>query len=105
MKLENVGEIIASRTFVLQRENEPTSEVHVLLGRPQRDGADFFCPHQIKGVGLEVVRSVYGVDAFQAIQLSISLLQFEVGMLQKEMNGNLSWEGGEVTDFGFPTVG
>ena len=104
MKLENIGEIIASRTFVLQRENEPTSEV-MCCWAGLNAMAGFLLPSPDQGSRSRGGSFRLRSRRIQAIQLSISLLQFEVGMFQKEMNGNLSWEGGEVTDFGFPTVG
>jgi len=36
LKLESVGELIATRTLTLRQENGATSEIMVLLGKPQQ---------------------------------------------------------------------
>jgi hypothetical protein len=53
MKLENVGEVIASRKLSLAQQEGPPSEVLVLLGKPQKTPGfdDFYCPYQITGAG------------------------------------------------------
>jgi hypothetical protein len=68
MKLDSVGELMASRTLTIQGDGIATSEVTVLLGKPQRwrDQVDYFCPYQIKGAGDEKIRYTVGVDSFQA---------------------------------------
>ena len=73
MKLETVGDVMATRK--LQVLAEPEHEVLVKLGRPQPspDGpqsGEYFCRFQITGVGDERVRYAAGVDAFQAIELA-----------------------------------
>jgi hypothetical protein len=104
VKLENVGEVIATRSLVLNRPGESASEVTVLLGKPLSDGEQFYCPYQIKGAGDEKVRCAYGIDAFQALQLAHSILGVQLDVLHKELGGRLRWESGEENDFGFPSL-
>jgi hypothetical protein len=103
LKLENVGEIIATRTLTLDRPGGPASAATVSLGKPLPDGEQFCCPYQIKGAGDEKVRCAYGVDAFQALQLALSILGVQLEELNKELGGRLRWELGERNDFGFPS--
>ena len=72
LKLESVGELIATRTLTLRQENGATSEIMVLLGKPQQlpKHEDYYCPYQIKGAGDEKVRYTCGVDSFQALHLA-----------------------------------
>jgi len=104
LKLENVGEVVATRTLVLARDGDAAVAVTVLLGKPQAEGGDYYCPYQIKGAGDEKVRCAYGVDAFQALQLALSILGVELEVLNKELGGRLRWECGDKNDFGFPSL-
>ncbi len=51
LKLENVGDVLATRTLVLERDDELQGAATVLLGRPRAHGEEFYCPYQIKGAG------------------------------------------------------
>jgi len=102
LKLENVGDVIATRTLLLGRDGEAAAAV--LLGKPQAHGEEFYCPYQIKGVGDEKVRYAFGVDAFQALQLALSILGVQLEVLNKELGGRLRWECAEKDDFGFPRL-
>jgi len=104
VKLESVGEVIATRTLLLLRDNTAALEVLVLLGKPQAgpDHQYFYCPYQVKGVGEEKMKSVYGIDAFQALQLTLSILGVELEVLNKELGGKLRWDRDDKRGFGFP---
>jgi hypothetical protein len=104
MKLSNIGDVIASRSLMLNSDDGTKSEVLALLGKPLQDGRDFYCPYQIKGAGDEKVRGSYGIDAIQALHLAIRNLGVEVEVLNKELGGKLRWESGDVADFGFPAI-
>ena len=101
MKLDDVGEVIATRTLKLAKEQNK-SEILVLLGKPRQlpDHSDYFCPYQIKGAGRENVRYACGIDPVQALILAISTLGVELAVLNKELGGALSWEGDP--NLGFP---
>jgi hypothetical protein len=104
LKLESVGESVATRTLTLHREDGTISAINVLLGRPQQlpDHVDYFCPYQIKGAGDEKVRYACGVDPLQALQLALSTLGVELEVLNKELGGKLRWECDDKGGLGFP---
>jgi hypothetical protein len=104
MKLEGVGEIIASRKFTLLLEGKEPAEVVVLMGKPQKfpDHADYYCPYEIKGFGPQRVQAVGGVDAFQAMQLALSTIGVELEVISKESGGELIWDADDQGDLGFP---
>jgi hypothetical protein len=106
MQLEDVGEIIGTRTLRLVKQSAEPSEVLVLVGKPQRlpDHTDYYCPYQIEGVGTTKVRHMCGVDAFQALLLTLSALGVELEILNKELGNALSWECGSGGTFGFPEI-
>ena len=104
MKLESVGEVIATRSLLLLRDGTAKAEVIVVLGKPQagQDQHGFYCPYQIRGAGDEKVRAAHGVDAFQALQLALSILAVELDVLNKELGGRLRWECDDEGGLGFP---
>jgi hypothetical protein len=91
-KLENVGIVIASRELIL----DGNQKVEVLIGRPEPcpDGIDWYCPHQILGVGSGRVRYAIGVDTVQALALGLSMIGAELYTSAEYEAGRLSWEGG-----------
>jgi uncharacterized protein DUF6968 len=99
--LDGVGEVIATRKLVLA--DQESTEVLVLLGKPAQipDYSGYYCPYQIKGAGYDKVMAMCGVDPFQALQLSLSILGVELEVVNKEFGGKLRWEHGEEGDFGF----
>jgi len=102
MKLESVGEVIASREFSLLRKGEKT-ELVVLMGKPEAfpQGADYYCPYQIKGFGREKVMAIAGIDAFQAIQLALGTIRVELEVIGRDSGGQILWEGDEAGYLGF----
>jgi hypothetical protein len=104
MKLDSVGELIASRTLTIQQDGSATAEVTVLLGKPQQwpEHDDYFCPYQIKGAGDDKIRYTGGVDSFQALHLALSTLRVELEVLNKDLAGRLRWECDDSGALGFP---
>jgi hypothetical protein len=99
--------VIAERRLYL--ETEPGRSVRVLLGKPQKASAadsvgDFMlCPYQILGIGDEKVRVGGGVDAIQALQLTMAMIGAELHLkLNPQHGGNLRWDAGKEGDLGFP---
>jgi hypothetical protein len=103
VKLENIGEVIATRALTMLSDQSSPSEVLVLLGKPQKlpDHSDYYCPYQIKGAGDEKVRYVCGIDPFQALQLAFSTVGVELEVLNKELGGRLRWECDPAGGLGF----
>jgi uncharacterized protein DUF6968 len=101
MKLENVGVVIASRELTL----DGNQKVEVLIGKPEPcpDGVDWYCPHQILGVGSGRVRYAIGIDTAQALVLGMSMVGAELYTSAEYEAGRLGWECGAVKgDLGFP---
>jgi hypothetical protein len=77
--------------------------VMVKLGMPLPfpEGAGYYAPFQVTGVGSEKVRYAGGIDAIQSIQLAMKMVGAYLGALTPE-GGDLCWEGGDKGDLGFP---
>ena len=105
MKLQNVGNVIATRMLVLDQGEGAGLELTVILGQPQQipGHSDYYYPYQIKGIGSEEVNQRYGVDRFQALHIALSAIGVELEMLNKTLNGRLRWDCGNKGDLGFPT--
>jgi hypothetical protein len=104
MKLDSVGEIVASRKLTLVRENEPKESIEVLMGKPQQTPGhdDYYCPYQIKGMGRNKVMAIHGIDSFQAMQLALNTIGVELAVINRDSGGKLFWEGDERGNLGFP---
>jgi hypothetical protein len=101
MKLESVGIVIASRDLTL----DDKETVQVLIGKPERLPGydDWYCPHQIVGIGSEEVQCIFGVDPIQALLLSLSMVGAKLYCCAEYKAGRLSWECGSVRgDLGLP---
>jgi hypothetical protein len=103
MKLESVGEVIASRKLTLSQPEGAPSEVLVLLGKPQQTPGfdDFYCPYQITGAGLNRVWYSCGIDTMQALQLAVGALEVEVEVFNEKLGGRLRWNDDEKGWLGF----
>lgn len=102
MKLENLGQVIASRSIKIEGQDEIYT-VSIGLPRQFSDSMDFYCPVQIasethKG---EIMYSA-GIDSVQALQLALRLIGGTLFRLNRECEGKLRWDGDEHGDLGFP---
>jgi hypothetical protein len=107
MKLESVGEVIATRTLFLATHKE--CKILVKLGKPQpmppvpdAVGEHYYCPFQITGIGSEKASYAGGVDAFQSLELGLEMIGSKLAFLNKKHNGQLRWDGDENGGLGFP---
>jgi hypothetical protein len=99
MKLDSVGQVLCSRELALADGRA----VCVMMGMPQRfpDGNDdYFCPFQITGMGSEQVSYGAGVDAFQAVWLTLQTIGALLYTSSDYKTGTLSWLG--QSNLGFP---
>src|SRR5690242_2389921 len=102
MRVNSIGEVIATRRLFM--ENEPNRDIVVKLGKPQKTpGEDeYCCPFQVTGIGDERIDCIFGIDAFQAMQLTLQFIGGKLMMLNRDNGGRLRWEGDEKGGFGFP---
>jgi len=63
LKLESVGEVIATRSLTLVRNEVESEKIEVTLGKPFQDGENFLCPYQISGFGRNKIIAIGGIDA------------------------------------------
>jgi hypothetical protein len=99
MKIESIGPVLCGRELTL-RDGHP---VGVIMGMPQRfpDGHDdYFCPFQIIGIGNDKVRYGVGVDAVQAVWLTLQMIGARLHTSSEAKSGALSWLG--QSNLGFP---
>ena len=96
------GEVLAKRELSI--EGNLKEKITVMMGVPRRDSEapyDFICPIQITGLGIETIKYVRGIDAFQAIKLGMDMLGMQLYVsLNRQLDGRLRWNG--RSDLGFP---
>jgi hypothetical protein len=102
MRLNTLGEVVAVRRLSLV--DEPNREILVKMGRPQKTPGeeDYFCPFHISGIGDERIDAIFGIDAFQAMQLRLQFIGARLLMLNQENGGRLRWVCDEKGGLGFP---
>src|SRR6266566_5617373 len=102
MKYE-LGEVIASRELYSIEDNGSKRRVVVKLGKPVPfpDSNDYYAPFQITGIGSETVLCAGGIDAFQAIQEVMKVIDAQCRALNQTSSIRLRWEGDEGGGFGF----
>jgi hypothetical protein len=105
MKIDDIGEVIAVRKLLLRRGDIGKRTVVVKLGMPRQfpDSTDYYAPFQITGIGSGKPKYAGGIDAFQAIQLALKMIGAYLSAATSESSADLSWEGGDKGDLGFPT--
>jgi len=99
-------QIIASRDLVWTRGDGSQSTARVNVGQPlprvnlEREIEDWYCTTQIVGLGDDRVRTVFAVDAIQALVFALRLAGVVVSASAPGVAGQLDWS--EVANHGFP---
>ncbi|MEU8784463.1 hypothetical protein [Streptomyces sp. NPDC048637] len=97
MMLYELGEVVAERQMNAFAEDGGCTQVVVKIGKPQPDtlgaGQDWYCPHQILGLGREGVEATFGVDSLQAFLLGVHRLQLELAKRAQDASVRLDWLG------------
>jgi hypothetical protein len=73
-KPRTLGQVIAARQLRVPGEPKRTVTIRIGLPRRLRDGWDWGCPVEITGLDAPSIRYVFGVDAFQALQLGLDYI-------------------------------
>lgn len=105
MASDNLEQAIAERRLTLITGTGEVKEIVVRIGRPERspDRAEWACECQIVGLGESSARRIYGVDAFQSLQLTQRFISTMLNHYRKEAEGGIYWlEPGD--DMGFAAV-
>lgn len=105
MHLNSLGEVVAVRRLYIAGEEPRTTEIVVMLGKPQQfeDSTDYYCPFQVSVTGNERIAYAGGIDAFQALQEAFRMIGMELyERVNPRVENRLRWEGDEEGDLGFP---
>jgi hypothetical protein len=101
MQKIELGEIIATRTIHLIDDSR---RITIKIGKPIQflDSPDYYCPYQITGLGNDNVKYAGGIDAVQALLLTLQKIGIDLYTSNEAIANRLSWEGDEKGDLGFP---
>ena len=78
---------------------KPRRELHVRIGKPSPAPTElggFYCPIEMTGFRADKPTAIFGVDAFQAIELALRFVCYRVTSINDEHGGRLRWEDGEL---------
>lgn len=98
MDIYEIGESIAERTLVMGAD-----EVIVIIGKPQPfdDCEDYFCPYSIDHAGQKKMSYAGGMDAVQALQLTMKKIGTDLAHLAKTQGVSIAWLPDIPGDTGF----
>lgn len=72
-------EILAYRKYEIKGSG---TVIQVVLGMPQQDldtpNNDYYCPYRFEHEGHADIKKVYGVDAYQALQCALKIVDAEL---------------------------
>jgi hypothetical protein len=100
MNTPEIDDVIAERKL----EVDGTDRAVARIGRPTPDpaeGGDWRCPFQIVGLGDGAVHEAFGVDAVQALQLCLQMI--DIHLSEQRRAHAVTWLGSEDPGF-FPIV-
>ena len=88
-----LGEVIAQREVLFTRASGETAIVHVRIGKPVvgDDPNSWRCPYQIESMGRVKTVAMSGVDAVQALLLTLQVILPELDHIAKREQGTFSW--------------
>jgi hypothetical protein len=76
MTIDNAfGEVIARRELLVE---ETEAKVIVEMSKPVSDGQAYVCAYGISYHGEAKVQTIFGVDAFQSLQLALDVLAVDL---------------------------
>jgi hypothetical protein len=91
-------EVIAVRR--LSWDGDAKREVLVSIGKPAESPSgkgEFYCPIQTTGLGDDqFVTAIFGVDAFQAIELALQFTGWRLAEINTRRGGHLRWLGDQL---------
>jgi hypothetical protein len=80
--------------------NSPRREVLVKAGRPKVwQHERLYCPVQIERISDESVHHIFGVDAFDGVQLALTFIGYVLRGWSEQQSRTLSWESDEGVSF------
>jgi hypothetical protein len=102
MEILALGQVIAERRYILETPSGSKEEVIVRLGVPQESPErGFYCPFEIVGFGNTRIKCAFGVDAFQALKLTVKMIGVDLHYFRQRYGSRLYlFEEGD--DLGFP---
>ncbi len=105
MASDSLDDVIAERRLSLISDTGEVREIVVRIGKPGRspDHDDYACECQIAGLGEYSLKRIYGLDAFQSLQLALRFISILVNHHWEKAEGRLYWQE-PGNDMGFVEV-
>jgi hypothetical protein len=97
--------LIVERQLTLVTDEGEVREIVVRIGKPEPspDRDCFSCEFQISCLGDGEAKRIYGVDAFQALQLTLRFISTMLNHYREEAKGRIYWqEPGDDMGFAAP---
>lgn len=80
-------------------EDDSSRQLLVSIGKPTQSSnteGEFYCPIEMSGLGNdEQVEPIFGIDAFQSLELAMQFVRWRLSAIDRESGGRLRWEFGD----------
>src|SRR5687768_7365656 len=93
-----MGDILLEREFEMLDSHGSRGAVRLYLGKPylaseSNSSLHWRCPYQIVGIGSEKIKEARGIDALDAIQLSLRIAEALLNSYSSTSKCKLTWLG------------
>ena len=98
-----LGTLIARRSYFSASDKTCAPVVELEVGAPARSPHredEFMCSFRLKSRGSERVKTAYGIDELQALQLALGDAEATLRRLSRSLDSQLRWAGDENGDLG-----
>lgn len=83
-----ITQVIAERTMLFVRHTGEREAASLRVGLPVKDEENsWLCPYELRTDSAKKVFGMYGVDALQALELTMKILSLEVAHWEKSKGG------------------
>lgn len=93
-KINEVNEVIATRELIYINSDGAREEAKIEIGKPfQTEDGDYVCPYRVSSQSYEHIFGIVGIDAFQALELTMKTIEAELIYWAREKGGSFEFLG------------
>lgn len=82
-----LGEVVASRVMLFRGEDGSIEHASIKVGRPVEDDGSWRCAYEIRTECRCRIFAMHGVDAIQALELTMKILPLELQAWERTRQG------------------
>ena len=91
-KIKEVNEVVATRELIYISSDGKREEAKIEIGKPfQTEEGDYVCPYRVGSESYEHIFGSVGIDAYQALELSMKTIEAELIYWIRKMGGSFEF--------------